>query len=142
MWDTIDLETADNAFFWDIIHVLQSKYLYVCLVNTGNGITFISALELRLLDNTTYTTESPTESLSTDTFKKIRCWFDVRLKDDAYDRIWWPYERNDWTQINTSEDGGNNRYQPPWVVMNTAGTPRNATQPMNIFIEFETDTRF
>ena len=35
----------------EIIHIPRSDHIYVCLVNTGNGIPFISSLELRLIRN-------------------------------------------------------------------------------------------
>ncbi|XWS18922.1 hypothetical protein CRYUN_Cryun32bG0086500 [Craigia yunnanensis] len=145
LWDTVTLENAEDSLVWEIIHVLQSRYLYICLVNTGNGIPFISVLELRLLDNTTYKTQFQTESLS-----NFRRW-DVgststsifRFEEDVYDRIWRPYERNDWMQINTSLSiNVNNSYQPPLLAMRTAGTPANANQPMNISISSTTNTQF
>ena len=38
----------------EIIHVLSSDYIHVCLVNTGHGTPFISAIEIRLLGNDMY----------------------------------------------------------------------------------------
>lgn len=63
LWATMVFQNASTAIFKEIIQVLQSNYLHVCLVNTGKGIPFISALELRLLKNTTYNTQSATEAL-------------------------------------------------------------------------------
>ena len=37
-----------------IIHVPLTDYIDVCLINTGRGVPFISALELRHLDNSIY----------------------------------------------------------------------------------------
>ena len=42
--------------FPDIIHVPLSDTIYICLINTGSGIPFISALELRPLSNSIYPT--------------------------------------------------------------------------------------
>ena len=44
----------------EIIHVLSSDYIHVCLINTDSGTPFISALELRPLNSTNsmYTTDS------------------------------------------------------------------------------------
>ncbi|XVF74471.1 hypothetical protein PTKIN_Ptkin13bG0112900 [Pterospermum kingtungense] len=144
-WDTVTLDDAGDAFPWDIIHVLQSRYLFICLVNTGNGVPFISALELRLLDNATYTSQSQTESLML--FKR----YDVgststssfRFGKDAYDRIWWPYEEADWLQINTSFSiNDSSHYQLPSLAIITAGTPANASQPMDIIMSSNTNTQF
>ncbi|XP_039004675.1 putative leucine-rich repeat receptor-like protein kinase At2g19210 [Hibiscus syriacus] len=108
-----------------IIHVLQSKYLYVCFVNTGKGVPFVSVLELRLLPNTTlYTTQFQTESLSL--WKRhdvdlISNGF-FRFKEDGYDRMWWPDQRDDW-RVSFN--------------METAGTPADVGQPMNISIPID-----
>ncbi|GMI82111.1 hypothetical protein like AT1G51890 [Hibiscus trionum] len=136
-WDTIALESAGDAFFWDIFHVLQSDHLYVCLVNTGNGVPYISFLQLIPIDNTTYPTRSKTESL------KHYARYDVGLPSggnnigfpqDVFDRYWYAYPRNDWTQINTSSTVIGYRNDTPSVVMSTAGTPVNASRPMDIMM--------
>ncbi|OMO66432.1 hypothetical protein COLO4_30561 [Corchorus olitorius] len=121
----------------DIIHVLQANHLHVCLVNTGNGIPLISALELRLLNSTTYRTQTGSLELFTryDVGSTTRSTF--RFKDDAYDRIWWPYIRKDWTQISTSSTVGSeeDQYEPPSLAMSTAGTPVNASQSLDFYID-------
>ncbi|XP_044479467.1 putative leucine-rich repeat receptor-like serine/threonine-protein kinase At2g19230 [Mangifera indica] len=48
-----------EADVWD-----SKNYAYVCLVNTGSGTPFISALELRPVTNSTYQTESGSLLLS------------------------------------------------------------------------------
>lgn len=58
LWDTVNLEFAGTPVDMEIIHVLSSNYIYVCLVNTGYGVPFISALELRPLDNKIYKSQS------------------------------------------------------------------------------------
>ncbi|EOY26996.1 Leucine-rich repeat protein kinase family protein, putative [Theobroma cacao] len=65
LWGTVTLQNASTAKTIDIIHVLQENHLHVCLVNTGNGIPSISALELRLLKNTIYRTQSKSLELFT-----------------------------------------------------------------------------
>lgn len=57
-WDSVKLDNPSNVISKEIIHVLSSDYVYVCLVNTDSGIPFISALELRLLDNSIYEIQS------------------------------------------------------------------------------------
>lgn len=47
-WATInDDGSEDYDDWWDIILVLPTNYISVCLLNTGGGIPFISSLELR-----------------------------------------------------------------------------------------------
>ena len=51
---TVDFNGVGSPKFDDVIHVPTSDIIYVCFINTGSGIPFISALELRPLDNTLY----------------------------------------------------------------------------------------
>ncbi|KAJ4717965.1 protein kinase family protein [Melia azedarach] len=76
--------------------------MYICLANTGSGTPFISALELRALKNSSYSTQSGSlllffrldiGSITNET---------IRYGDDFDDRIWSPYNRYDWTRISTS----------------------------------------
>lgn len=57
-WDRVNFTTAVSSTIKDIIHVPSRDYVQVCLVKTGNGTPFISALEFRPLKNTTYVTQS------------------------------------------------------------------------------------
>ncbi|KAH7867191.1 hypothetical protein Vadar_030250 [Vaccinium darrowii] len=56
-WTTIKIEAASDNLFAEIIHVPATAYIHVCLVNTGLGTPFISALELRPLNNSIYQVE-------------------------------------------------------------------------------------
>lgn len=53
-WGTVKLDNASADTTMEIIHIPTMEHIFVCLVNTGNGIPFISALELRPLKNSTY----------------------------------------------------------------------------------------
>ncbi|KAK1578844.1 hypothetical protein Q3G72_033552 [Acer saccharum] len=63
-WESIKLESASSAVIKEIIHVLPSSYLDFCLVNTGSGTPFISALEMRLLNSTIYKPDQSRISLN------------------------------------------------------------------------------
>lgn len=63
VWDSIEFEDESTIVTKEIIHIPQKKFIYVCLVNKGSGTPFISAIELRPLKNSTYTTESGSLSL-------------------------------------------------------------------------------
>ncbi|KAK0597365.1 hypothetical protein LWI29_024556 [Acer saccharum] len=145
-WESIKLESASSAVIKEIIHVLPSSYLDFCLVNTGSGTPFISALEIRLLNSTIYKTDQSRISLNDfstldagSTINKT-----VRYKDDVYDRIWLPYYGDDnWTSISTSlivDSESSNIYKPPSIVMKSAGTPKNASKPLNVRMETGDDT--
>ncbi|XVF26887.1 hypothetical protein REPUB_Repub14bG0058500 [Reevesia pubescens] len=146
LWGTMVFQNASAVIIKEIIHVLQSNYLDVCLVNTGKGIPFISALELRLLKNITYNTQSETESLETffrhDFGSTSNSTF--RFPQDVYDRIWQPYQRNDLRQISTNSSiTSNSDYEPPLLAMRTASIPANASQPLNFSaLDFDPNSQF
>jgi hypothetical protein len=48
----------------EIIYTPSLDYIQPCLVNTGNGTPFISAIELRPLNDTIYITDSANSVLS------------------------------------------------------------------------------
>ena len=50
-FENLDVHTL---WYFDVIHVPTSDIIYVCFINTGSGIPFISALELRPLDKSLY----------------------------------------------------------------------------------------
>ncbi|WRX26396.1 Malectin-like domain - like 10 [Theobroma cacao] len=55
-WDTVRLPSLWYMLFLDIIYFFTADTGYVCLVNTGLGIPFISALELRLSNDSAFNT--------------------------------------------------------------------------------------
>lgn len=58
VWESMKLEDASTITNKELIHVPLGDYIHVCLVNTGLGIPFILALELRPLPNTSYQTQT------------------------------------------------------------------------------------
>nr|GEY40938.1 leucine-rich repeat transmembrane protein kinase protein [Tanacetum cinerariifolium] len=81
-WDTVKFNSSSKPVKMEIIHVLSSDYIHVCLVNTGRGTPFISAIELRILANDMYK-ETDFGSLNLSAQK-------LRYNADKYDRIWDP----------------------------------------------------
>ncbi|KAK4837136.1 hypothetical protein QYF36_003085 [Acer negundo] len=63
VWDSVELSDSSTILSKEIIHVPQKNYTDVCLVNKGSGTPFISSLELRPWDNSTYQYASPGTSL-------------------------------------------------------------------------------
>ncbi|KAK0595490.1 hypothetical protein LWI29_007183 [Acer saccharum] len=135
MWDSVKLGNESTIITKEIIHSPSSNYTYVCLVNTGFGTPFISALEFRPLKNTTYTTEYGSLIL----FARLGVYSSanpiIRFPDDVYDRIWFPYSFSKWDQINTSLSINSNDFQIPQILMMSAATPNNASQPLNFSID-------
>ena len=61
--DSVTLLNESTFIYAELIHVPKLDHIDFCLVNTGHGVPFVSALELRQLKNDTYATVSG--SLST-----------------------------------------------------------------------------
>lgn len=61
-----------------------------------------------------------------------------------YDRIWLPFYGDDnYTSISTSltvDSISSNDYQPPPVVMQSASTPKNASKPLDFWLDTHNDT--
>ena len=59
LWTSVTFSTdSSRVVRREIIYIPTTNYIYVCLVNTNKGVPFISALELRLLNNDIYKTQS------------------------------------------------------------------------------------
>lgn len=52
--DTVKVNSSSRPVNMEIVHVLSSDYIHVCLVNTGRGTPFISVIELRPLAKDMY----------------------------------------------------------------------------------------
>ncbi|KAL4625930.1 hypothetical protein ACB092_05G059600 [Castanea dentata] len=128
---TVDFNGLDITIFKDMIHVPTSDIIYVCLINTGHGIPFISALELRPLDKSLYPLDlgvlqhSWRFVLGTTTGQQGEY---IRYKSDVYDRLWHIYGAlSNSIPINTSSvidiQNNNDSYQLPSEVLRTAVQP-------------------
>ncbi|KAI7727676.1 hypothetical protein M8C21_031629 [Ambrosia artemisiifolia] len=104
-WTTHTNSQTSDSTYNEIIHVTLSEYINVCLVNTGYGPPYITALLLRPLDIT-------------------------MNDDDKYDRLWNPISLDGCKAVQSSDTvslGPNNEEQVPSKVMSTAITPTNST---------------
>ena len=63
LWDTIKIENISFGVIKELIHVPSLNHIQVCLVNTGLGTPFISALELRPINSSLYVTNFGSLSL-------------------------------------------------------------------------------
>ncbi|PON84293.1 Serine/threonine protein kinase [Trema orientale] len=141
LWYTVSIRNAWTPTTTEIIHVISTDRIYVCLVNTGNGIPFMSVLELRPLRDDVYETKNGSSlalygrfdfsSLSTD--QQV-----LRYKDDAYDRLWVSLEANNWkpfltTSLADDNSINKNDYQLPFTTMNTAYTRNRSTDFMYFY---------
>ncbi|XP_062008525.1 probable LRR receptor-like serine/threonine-protein kinase At1g05700 [Rosa rugosa] len=133
-WDTVRLKDSDTTTHKELIHYTLRNYIHVCLVKSNKGIPFISAIELRPLPNVIYEVKGYSLALiwRYDTGQTAK---EYRYPSDLHDRLWYPSDRDDWTQLNTSlcNTTEDNSYQVPSIVMCTAATPKNADDSLNIF---------
>uniref|UniRef100_A0A2P2MUQ3 Uncharacterized protein MANES_04G136000 n=1 Tax=Rhizophora mucronata TaxID=61149 RepID=A0A2P2MUQ3_RHIMU len=139
-WDSVKFDNASHIVIKEIIHIPVIDNIYVCLLNTGSGTPFISALEVRHYHNSTYQAEA--ESASLDLYQRLNFGSTtneiVRFPDDVYDRIWTPYDcpRCASRGTNFSIDSLNGSvFNLPSKVMRTAALPIN----VNDSLHFEFD---
>ncbi|PNX94832.1 receptor-like protein kinase, partial [Trifolium pratense] len=107
--------------------------------DTSQGTPFISAIELRPLNDIAYDTKSPKSVLSLVERRELGSGSNsgYRYKDDVYDRIWLSSSiRSDWRRLNTSvnnDDLQQNHYKLPAIVMSTAVTPVNGSAAIQFY---------
>ncbi|CAL9063615.1 unnamed protein product, partial [Musa banksii] len=132
-WQTVNITDASDPYRHEAITVAMTDFMSICLVNTGHGTPFISALEMRPLKNTIYPIANATRTLilyfrvdAGSLTNNI-----VRYPDDPYDRIWIPWSGSQsWTTIHTNSTVRNygKDFEAPSTVMQTALTPVNSNQ--------------
>lgn len=136
-WFSVKFRNASDIVTTEIISVAPSDTIYVCLVNTGLGVPFISGLELRPLNSSIYNTETGTSG-SLILFKRLNLGSSNgtgRYRDDTFDRIWSLDSLPSSDPISTSSeiDITGNGYKAPLEVINTAAKPRNDSNPLELY---------
>ncbi|KAI5019609.1 hypothetical protein ZWY2020_044497 [Hordeum vulgare] len=140
-WTTVNISNANTPVIYEIIAVVPGESVQVCLVNTGFGTPFISALDLRPLKNGLYPMANATQGLVLLTRSNFGRDDGVILRypDDPHDRFWIPQsKRAEWLEISTVKKVQNiddDSFDAPSAVMQTAITPVNSSKP----IEFSWD---
>ncbi|KAI5019537.1 hypothetical protein ZWY2020_044425 [Hordeum vulgare] len=139
-WKTVNISKADSVHTAEVIAVIPSDTVQVCLVDIGLGTPFISGLDLRPLKNTLYPQVNSSQGLVLlDRSNFGASDLIVRHPDDPYDREWFPWSNlTKWRVISTKEkvrlrpeDAADVHFDAPSVVMQTAITPLNASQKIN-----------
>nr|KAJ0209479.1 hypothetical protein LSAT_V11C400195460 [Lactuca sativa] len=139
-WDTMRFNSSSQPRTMEIIHVLLSDFMHVCLVNTNRGTPFISSIEVRPLANDMYN-ETDAGSLYAATRENFGSKSTtVRYKADKYDRLWGPSEPTtpDYISLNTSYNvsaGSSPNLELPFDIMGSAVTPKN----LNLSFDIEWD---
>ncbi|KAJ0718080.1 putative transferase, protein kinase RLK-Pelle-LRR-I-1 family [Helianthus annuus] len=138
-WDTLKLNSSATPVNMEIIHMSLSDYIHVCLLNTGRGTPFISAIELRLLGSNMYT---QTDFGSLYVYKYADFGDSsgkMRFKPDQYDRLWSPTSLPNTTLLTTSNKISSQLSRialPPSRVMSTAIIPSYPTDLDTLNIEW------
>ncbi|CAF2056741.1 hypothetical protein HID58_070488 [Brassica napus] len=133
LWTTVSTTNETQASIFEMIHVLKTDRLQMCLVKTGDSTPFISALELRKLKNTTYLSRQGSLQLFIRADVGATLNQGYRYGIDVFDRVWTPYNFGNWSQISTNQTVNvNNDYQPPEIAMVTGSVPTDPDAPMNI----------
>ncbi|KAL3720913.1 hypothetical protein ACJRO7_005682 [Eucalyptus globulus] len=132
-WNTV------NSSSWiskEIFYTPPRDYIQVCLVNTGSGVPFISALELQLMDNSIYQINSG--ALVTNWRYNLGSLNIYRHPEDVCDRIWNSETYSgglssvsNTTAIATSTS--NDAYKVPPEVLMTATQAQNVTDPLSLY---------
>ncbi|XP_057504806.1 putative leucine-rich repeat receptor-like serine/threonine-protein kinase At2g19230 isoform X2 [Actinidia eriantha] len=130
LWTSVTFSDSWRVVRREIIYIPTTNYIDVCLVNTNKGIPFISALELRLLNNNIYKTQSGSalQIWERSDYGGNTTQPPNRYKDDVYDRLWFPVQTPTTNLVTvetklTTDVLSNNDYKPPPVVMRTAVRP-------------------
>ncbi|PVH61949.1 hypothetical protein PAHAL_3G162700 [Panicum hallii] len=120
-WATVNTNSRN---YFEVITLVPDDFVQVCLVNTGVGVPYISALELRPVNSSLYPGANTMQSLSVIARTNFGGLV-IRYPDDPLDRRWYPDGLNT-TTISTADavrNRDNDPFQVPSKVMQTAVTP-------------------
>uniref|UniRef100_A0ACD5ZIC1 Uncharacterized protein n=1 Tax=Avena sativa TaxID=4498 RepID=A0ACD5ZIC1_AVESA len=122
--------------------MVPDDFVQVCLVNTGAGTPFVSALELELrpLKMKYYPQVNLTQGLVLDYRLNLGPETGtVRYPEDPHDRVWTPFagDPNEFREISTTQtmQSDYDPFEVPKVVMQTAITPLNASRIIELIWE-------
>ncbi|KAI7727680.1 hypothetical protein M8C21_031633 [Ambrosia artemisiifolia] len=141
LWKTVYIPDPSEENFYEIIHLAASDYVHICLVNTGQGNPFVSAIEMRLLD---FTLKIP-RSTSLELNDRVSFGSNerIRYRDDKYDRMWNTIDMSSSSRVlQTSNTLSQGPLEIPSKVMSTAVTPINSTDPIALVWNATITTKF
>ncbi|KAJ3695100.1 hypothetical protein LUZ60_000477 [Juncus effusus] len=136
---TVNISDPSQIVFQDILTVARSTYISVCLRNKNQGDPFISMLELRPLDDSSYPTLNKDVSL----MNSVRANMGeetqvIRYPNDTFDRIWLPWTNNTPAIISIStnqlvNNTVDDKYKAPSAVLQNAITIPEGSDEAMIF---------
>jgi hypothetical protein len=131
-WMTVNASDPGEEVIAEALVVVPDDFFQVCLVNTGTGTPFVSALELRPLKMRYYPQVNLTQGLVL--AHRLNLGPEtgiVRYPDDPNDRVWTASALKEGREISTTETMQFN-YEVPMVVMQTAVTTPNASENIDL----------
>ncbi|CAM0907929.1 unnamed protein product [Alopecurus aequalis] len=138
-WKTVNVSEPGAEVTAEAIVVVPDDFVQVCLVNTGAGTPFVSALELRPLKMKAYPQANLTRGLVLDYRLNLGSETDsvVRYPEDPHDRVWSPYFTKEFKKISTMEtvQSDDDDFEVPKKVMQTALTPSNGSKILELLWE-------
>ncbi|KAI9071630.1 hypothetical protein K1719_046407 [Acacia pycnantha] len=149
-WTTVKLSGSSDIVRSEIIHVAMFDHIEVCLVNIGQGVPFISLLELYHLPFSLYhpTLDAsllPLKLISRSTLGMVEDTVFIRYSDDIYGRSWFKKVIDNSIPINTSSEAINDdskEFRLPKEVLSTAIQSLNPSSPLNINWGYSKDQEY
>ncbi|CAL5443866.1 unnamed protein product [Camellia sinensis] len=139
-WDRIQFTSDSEIIQKEIMYVPPTNYIHVCLINIGLGTPFISALELKHLNNSIYKSQSgvmvPYQRKYMGSYGKYT---------DKLGRVWSPYDMPDSVQIKNDipiDSLRNNDYELPQEIVNHAFESLNDSLPLKYKCYLEDGDRY
>ncbi|XP_072994910.1 putative leucine-rich repeat receptor-like protein kinase At2g19210 [Typha latifolia] len=127
LWQRIKISANTDGYDRaEVVTIIPTSILWVCLVNIGKGVPFINVLELRQLKTSMYPAVNTSVSLvlENERYNLGANRERIRYPDDPYDRMWWWDMTNPkWTNISTSlaiAGDAESIFEVPSAVLRTA----------------------
>ncbi|GFY97115.1 leucine-rich repeat protein kinase family protein [Actinidia rufa] len=136
LWEKIGI--WNNASYkTEIMYVPSTDYIHVCLLNTGAGTPFISALELKQLNGTVYKSQSGCMAPYVRNYVGSYRGGDQAIADDL-GRVWSYYNMSNTESISTYfpiNSQSSNDYELPLQIMKYGAKPLNDSDPLKYYLD-------
>ncbi|PSS18032.1 LRR receptor-like serine/threonine-protein kinase precursor [Actinidia chinensis var. chinensis] len=136
LWEKIGI--SNNASYkTEIMYVPSTDYIHVCLLNTGAGTPFISALELKQLNGTVYKSQSGCMAPYVRNYVGSYRGGDQAIADDL-GRVWSYYNMSNTESISTYfpiNSQSSNDYELPLQIMKYGAKPLNDSDPLKYYLD-------
>uniref|UniRef100_A0A0D3EVA2 non-specific serine/threonine protein kinase n=1 Tax=Oryza barthii TaxID=65489 RepID=A0A0D3EVA2_9ORYZ len=143
-WTTVNLtkQNSSDTIWKEVLTVAPDEFISVCLLNFGSGTPFISALELRQLDDPMYPFLNLSVSVRYFTRQRFGAVDDfiTRYPTDLFDRFWEAAQRYSppWLNLTTNQTvnklPGNDSFQVPTLILQKASTINSSFSWLNISV--------